>query len=73
MKTSEDVAVHAAVPLDVRKTTQAAAKRKLASMRYTNHLITALQLYSQFLLHFVTGWYCVTDVAHNRNAASRFD
>lgn len=32
-----------------------------------------IQLYSQLVLHFVTGLFYVTDVAHNRNAASRFD
>ena len=32
-----------------------------------------VQLYSQLVLHFVTGLCYVTDVAHNRNAASRFD
>ena len=32
-----------------------------------------VQLYSQLVLHFVTGLLYVTDVAHNRNAAPRFD
>lgn len=73
IKARENVTVHAAVHLDVTKTTQAAAKRKLASMRNTSHLITALQLYSQLVLHFVTGLFCVTDVAHSRNAAPGFD
>ena len=34
---------------------------------------TRLQLYSYLLLRIVTGLGYVTDVAHNRNAASRFD
>lgn len=65
--------MRAAVPLVVRKTTQATAKQKLASMRHTNPLITALQLYSYLLLQNVPGLCYVTDVAQNRNADSRFD
>jgi len=73
MKARENLKVHAAVHLDGTKTTQAAAKPKLASMRNTSHLITALQLYSYLLLQIVTGLCYVADVAQNRNAASRFE
>ena len=37
--------MHAAVPTGERKTKQAAAPEKLASMRYINHLITAATVY----------------------------
>ena len=65
--------MRAAVPLAVRKTTQATAKQKLASMRQTSHLITALQLSSYLLSQIVAGLCHVADVAQNRNAASRFE
>lgn len=63
--------MHAAVPFDARKPTQAAAHKKLAWMRSTRYVITRLQLGAYIYARVVSQLCCVTDLAHTRNAASR--
>ena len=73
VKARQDVKLRAAVLDDVRKMIGAAAQEKLASMRYTKHLIKAATAAVISLVQSLTQVCFRNDTVHNSNAGASSD